>query len=155
MLLYEDTLVIRPEQTRTNIVLEIVSPRDFDRLVIDACYHPVRVTDPETVRRLTREGRLRYGLQREGDEDRPYELCPEISNMVTLSLDIAGRFCGSAHRHAARQRIEVSEENATPGFHRMRPVRGVWRITLPVHLVAGTDVTYSIRVQGLEGGTEA
>ena len=80
--------------------------------------------------------------------------CPKISNMITLSLDINGRFCGYAHRHDPQQHIVVSETEATPGFHRMRPEKGIWRIVLPVNMAASEVCTYELTVNGMGDSKE-
>lgn len=147
MVLLERTLKLHPEHTKTNICFDIAVPQDFDRLEIDTSYGPKFVTDEAELIRMTAKGAKQWEI------DFPASLqaadCPPIANMVVLSLDINGKFCGYAHRHDPEQHIVVSERSATPGFHRMRPKRGTWRIVLAVCLVAVPELTYSLRVTGI------
>lgn len=150
MLLLHEILEIHPEQTKTNICFDVDIPEDFERLEIDTSYTPKWVTDRETVQRLTLEGSLKYGLLPEGTKFICSCDCPEIANMITLSLDINGKFCGYAHRHDPQQHIVISETEATPGFHRMRPEKGVLLVVLPVNLVATEICTYELTINGIE-----
>ena len=150
MQLLHKVLEIHPEQTKTNICFDVEVPKDFERLEIDTSYEPKWVTDQETVRKLTLEGSLKYGLLPEGTKFVCDCDCPEISNMITLSLDMNGRFCGYAHRHDPRQHIVISEAESTPGFHKMRPEKGFLRVVLPVNLVATDVCTYEITISGME-----
>lgn len=146
MLLLDETLTIVPEQTKTTIEFCIHAPQDFDRLEIDAEYFPKVVTDADLVLELTQIGAEKWHLlPTECSRVRP-ENCPEILNMITLSLDINDRFCGYAHRHDPVQHIVITKDSATPGFHPMQPTQGVWRLLLPVCMVATPKVTYRIRV---------
>lgn len=149
MVLLDETLRIRPEQTKTNLFFDIVAPRDFDRIEIDASYAPKFVTDPDALVRMTLEGGKKWGMLRPDTATVKAEDCPEICNMVVLSLDINGRFCGYAHRHDPMQHIVVSERMATPGFHPMKPEKGVWRLMLAICMAATPELTYQIRVSAL------
>lgn len=155
MLLLSETLRIRPEQTKTTICYEIVAPQDFDRIEIDAEYSPKFVTDTALRRRLTLEGVKKWKLLPESVKDVKLENCPQISNMITLSLDINGKFCGYAHRHDPVQHIVVSKSFATPGFHAMAPEKGTWRLMLPVCMAATPEILYHIRVSGLMEGDKS
>lgn len=150
MLLLHEFFEILPKQTKTNICFDVELPMDFERLEIDTSYAPKWVTDQETVRKLTLEGSLKYGLLPEGTKFICDCDCPKIANMVTLSLDINGSFCGYAHRHDPKQHIFISEKEATPGFHRMRPEKGVLHVVLPVNLVATELCTYELTINGIE-----
>ena len=150
MLLFHKAFPVYPEQTKTNICFDIPVPKDFDRLEIDASYSPKWITDRETIQRLTLEGSIRYGLLPEGTTSVRFEDCPELCNMITLSLDINGRFCGYAHRHDPVQHIVISEAEATPGFHRMRPEKGTLHVVIPVNMVAAGVCNYELSVRGIE-----
>lgn len=150
MLLYEETLILRPEQTKTNVIRLIDVPRDFREAVIEFAYEPKWVTDPAILKRETLKGSLQYGMVPEGTTDIPLEDCPKICNMVTFSMDINDRFCGYAHRHDPEQLIRISETYATPGFHKIKPVKGVWKLTLPVNNVSTDTCTCTVRVRGEE-----
>ena len=154
MQLLHEVLKIRPEQTKTNLCFDICVPEDFERLEIDFSYCPKWVTDRELIKRLTLEGSIKYGLLPEGTQSVCSCKCPEICNMITLSLDINRRFCGFAHRHASQQHIVVSETEATPGFHKMKPEKGIWHIVIPVNMVATDVCTYEITVSGIESGKQ-
>lgn len=155
MLLLSETLKIRPEQTKTTICFEIHAPQDFDRIEIDAEYGPKFVTDPVLLKQLTLEGAKKWELLPKGVKDVKLENCPQISNMVTLSLDINGKFCGYAHRHDPVQHIIISKNFVTPGFHAMVPKKGTWRLMLPVNMAATPEVLYHIRVSGLMEGEQS
>ena len=142
MLLFERTLQLVPEQTKTNCVYEIPLEQDFEKIIIDAAYSPKRVEDPEIRKRLIAEGLYRYRSVLVGTK----EADPEIVNMICLSADLNGRFCGYAHRHDPVQHIVIAEREATPGFHRIRPEKGILKITLAVCLVATPVCTYRLRV---------
>lgn len=148
MILFEETLLLHPEQTKTNVVRTFGVPRDFREAVIEFSYAPKLVTDLATVKRETLQGSLKYGLVPEGTADIPLEDCPVIRNMVTVSMDINGRFCGYAHRHDPEQTIRLSEAYASPGFHRLKPEKGEWKLTIPVNNVSTDVCTVSVRVRG-------
>ena len=146
MILLEKALTLYPAQTKTNVCFDIPVLQDFDRLEIDVSYGPKFVTDEAALLQLTLDGAKKWGIA--VPENIAAKACPPIANMVVLSLDINGKFCGYAHRHDPEQHIVVSEQEATPGFRRMRPEKGVWHLVLPVCLVAVPELAYRLRVAG-------
>lgn len=152
MVLLEKHLELVPSQTRSNIAFDIEVPEDYDSIVIDATYCPKFISDPELIKSLTLEGGKKYGLI--DPETKSVKLCecPSICNMITVSLDINGRFCGYAHRHDYEQHIVISSESATPGFYRTRGEKGIWHVNLAVNNVSSDKCIYDLRVLGVNRG---
>lgn len=148
MLLLDKTLELVPEQTKTNCVFEFAVDQEFDSIMIDASYSPKYVEDPEVLERLTLEGSIKFGLVDPSVTHIDAADCPEIVNMICLSVDMNGQFCGYAHRHDPVQHIVISEGEASPGFYHRKPEKGMWKITLAVCLVATPVCTYHLRVSG-------
>lgn len=150
MVLLDKTIAVHPEQTKTNVIYDIEVPQDFDKAEIEFSYGPKWITDKELIQQLTLEGGLKYEIYPPETKEIPFEECPEMCNMITISLDMNDKFCGYAHRHDWNQLITISEAYATPGFNKMRPEKGIWRLVLPVCNVVGGDVTVHVVVRGLE-----
>jgi hypothetical protein len=85
---------------------------------------------------------LRIHLSYERGGDLPH-------NLVTLSLFDPAGFRGAGHRFAPRQRIDVTEAQATPGFLPGALPAGDWELEVDVHCVLAPSAV-EVRVETSE-----
>ena len=151
MLLLERKLTLYPRHTKTTLVFTIPLQQPLCQLEIDTHYEPKYLTDPCKLVQMTQEGAKKWGLPLQSTPLNP-EDCPEICNMITVSLDVNGKFCGYAHRHDPDMRSVITPQSASLGFYPMRLDPGTLRLMLPVCMVATEQVQYYLRVTGIPEG---
>lgn len=145
-LLIDHTVTLRPENSKTNLILELPLDRDYDRLVFTCTYSPKYVED-EQVARTAIESQIGKYI--------PDHLLPQygnwrdylpLMNFVTLSVDYAGKYIGCAHRHAPTQQHIISADGSSPGFFRQAAAAGAWRVVLNIHAIISDEVVYHLTV---------
>lgn len=155
LLLLEKTVVLHPADSKTNIVIPVIVPRQFAALFIRTKYEPKIVADPELAQRSIEQGLARYVPEGALYKIGSWRDYLPVLNFVTLSLDDSeGVYVGCAHRHSPVQDHIISAAYSSPGFFRHPAGAGKWECVLNCHAVVDDPVTYSLRVFGAEEGEE-
>ena len=144
--LLKKSITVTPENEKTNIFLPFVVEDSLKRLEIDYSYSPKELLDEEKNIRLVKENLERDGFEDTGDYS---EFIP-LKNLITLSLDSPEGYVGAAHRQAANQHHEISEEFASVGFDRVKITAGEWVLALNLHAVVTDECNCEIEVRGYE-----
>lgn len=150
-LLLEKDLHLTPADACSHIILPFAVPHDFQRLEIRFFYSPKYIEDPQDVAEAVKDCWQKYLLP----EDIPEEVHPEdyhLSNLLTLSLDVNGRYIGAAHRQSSDQLHIISAESSSPGFWRCPIEKGMWRAVISIHALAAGTVDCHITAVGKEEG---
>lgn len=152
IILQQDYL-LRQEDSASNICLPFTLTRDYARLVCKIKYSPKHITDKETVRRMVLARAAEYlpeGADVENSIDwSEYEV---LHNFITLSLDFQEEYLGCAHRHPPEQIVEISQQQASPGFCLHEICAGQWRAVVHVQAVILGQVAYHLVICGMEEG---
>ena len=143
--LFSKTLILTPEDSRTNVLLLFGVDEDMEALEIHCHYSPKYEEDPVIVQRVIEESRKKYML---AEEEKPKDRV--LKNLVTLSLDQGQDYIGAAHQQAPDQVIIISPAFSSPGFVRTAVNKGDWRAVLNVHALVSPKVTYTLTVYGRE-----
>lgn len=145
-ILLKKSISVTPEKEKTNIFLPFTVEDSFERLEIDYSYSPKELLDEEENIRLVKENLQRDGFEDTGDYS---EFIP-LKNLITLSLDSPEGYVGAAHRQAAKQHHEISEDFASVGFDRVKIIKGEWVLALNLHAVVTDECNCEIEVRGYE-----
>ena len=145
-ILLKKSISVTPENEKTNIFLPFTVEDSLKKLEIDYSYSPKELLDEEKNIRLVKENLQRDGFEDTGDYS---EFIP-LKNLITLSLDSPEGYVGAAHRQAATQHHEISEDFASVGFDRVKIIKGEWILALNLHAVVTDECNCEIEVRGYE-----
>lgn len=148
-ILLEETVVLQPEQTRTNVLLPFALSKSYGQMEIFYSYSPKKITDPAEVKILAEQCLSKYLLP----EDVPQTVDPEqypMGNLVTISLDKGEEFVGAAHRQAPEQHHILSPSFSSPGFRKTEITKGDWRLMINIHALGLQPVTCQVKIVGKE-----
>jgi len=145
--IFTKTIVFTPADSYSVTRLPFSLSRDYSKISIRYSYGPKVLRDEKEIIRQTLKNGIEYGLYPE-DKKLTLEECPDILNMICLSLDKAGQFCGMAHRHNPEQTLELSEEKSSPGFYRIKPEKGEYCLQILVNNISTKTCTYQVSVLG-------
>lgn len=146
------TLVLKPENSKTNVPLSFSLEKDYERLFIRYRYFPKKVEDMDQAKREILQALEKYVPEESRAAYSGWRDYAPLVNLVTLSLDYEKEYLGCAHRHAPEQKHIISAAGSSPGFVPHRAAAGNWKIVLNVHAIIGNPVTCQVEVIGLEKG---
>lgn len=144
--LLKKSVTVTPKDEKTNIFLPFTVEDSLKRLEIDYSYSPKELEDEEKSIRLVKENLQRDGYEDTGD----YKEFMPLKNLITLSLNSPEGYVGAAHRQAAIQHHEISEDFASVGFDRVKITAGEWKLALNLHAVVTDEAYCEIEVRGYE-----
>ena len=147
--LLKKRITVTPENEKTNIFLPFTVEDSFTRLEIDYSYSPKDLEDEEKNRVLIKENLIRDGWEEIAEKGDFREFMP-LKNLITLSLDSPKGYIGAAHRQAAIQHHEISEDFSSVGFDRVKIIKGGWVLALNLHAVVTDECNCEIEVRGYE-----
>ena len=145
-ILLKKSITVTPENEKTNIFLPFTVEDSLKKLEIDYSYSPKELLDEEKNICLVKKNLQRDGFEDTGDYS---EFIP-LKNLITLSLDSPEGYVGAAHRQAATQYHEISEDFASVGFDRVKIIKGEWVLALNLHAVVTDECNCEIEVRGYE-----
>ena len=153
-LLLDQTLVLHPEDSKTNVDLPFFLSRPFAALFIRTSYEPKIVADESLSRKLIEAGIERYIPENARERWGKWRDYMPVLNFITLSLDHEDEYIGCAHRQSPVQDHIISASYSSPGFLRHEIDPGEWNCVLNCHAVVDENVTYRLRVYGAEESEE-
>lgn len=152
--LFEKTFVLTPAESKTNVDVPLVVPRDFAALLFCTEYEPKIVADQLQAREAVEAAIERFIPEAARPVWGRWQDYMPVVNFITLSLDFGETYIGCAHRHSPVQDHIISASYASPGFVRHAACAGMWRCVLNCHAVVDETVRYSLRVYGADEGEE-
>lgn len=151
--LLEKTVVLTPENEKTNIILPFTVKEESEKLRITYSYSPKELSDCERARDL-----IERNLQNDTHGDRPlypdYREYLPLKNLVTLSLNSPTRYMGAAHRQDKEQCHIISEDFSSVGFLKGRIEKGQWMLYLNVHALVTENCTCKVKIEAGGDGDE-
>ncbi len=146
------TLIFTPKNNKTNFSIPFTLEHSYDRLNISCRYSPKIVDDLELAKHEIEIGLQKYVPVDQLDSYGNWEDYLPLLNFVTLSLDYEDQYLGCAHRHDPEQEHTISENIASPGFFKHKPVPGNWKAVLNIHAIVSPEVKYHLQITGVEAG---
>ena len=149
-LLLDQTLILHPEDNKTNIDLPFSLTRSYSALFIHTAYEPKIIRDEAFSRQLIEAGIERYIPDNAKERWGNWRDYLPVMNFITLSLDHEKEYIGCAHRHSPVQDHIISASYSSPGFLRYDVTPGRWNCVLNCHAIVDKNVTYTLQVYGAE-----
>ena len=147
--LLKKSIRVTPEDEKTNVFIPFSVPECCGKIEIDYSYSPKDLEDEKRSRGLIKENLIRDGWDEIAEKGDYKEFMP-LKNLITLSLDSPEGYVGAAHRQAAIQHHEISEDFASVGFDRVKITAGEWVLALNLHAVVTDECNCEIEVRGYE-----
>ena len=149
MNLLHKTITFQPPMNKTTLSFRIDIPQDLHSLLIHIHYSPKYLMDQKEIQHLTMEGIQHWGYYLSEGNLSSIPKCDQIANLITLSLNNNDAFLGFAHRHDPDMDLIISEDKASPGFHRFCIHAGNIDVFLHANYIASREVTYDLDVEGI------
>ncbi len=146
----DQTLILKPENSKTNVPISFILDKDYSSLLFQCRYFPKKVEDLELAEREIIKGIEKYVPQEYRAAYTGWRDYAPLVNLVTLSLDYENEYLGCAHRHAPEQDHMISASHASPGFIPHKAAAGRWKAVLNVHAIISDRITYELKVTGFE-----
>ena len=153
-LLFDRTINIHPDDSKTNIDIPLEITEVFSALFIQTEYTPKIVEDRDLSRREIEVGVARYIPEYDLAEFGRWEDYMPLVNFITLSIDCGDEYIGCAHRHSPVQDHIISPVYSSPGFFRHTIRTGGWNFVLNCHAVIDKTVRYRLQVWGADENEE-
>lgn len=144
----DEEIILKPEDSKTNVYLPFSVESDLSEIVFDIEYHPKIFLDKEKTIEKIMECIKRYDLSPENDLYGHTLDTFKLSNLVTFSLDINNVYKGCAHRHAKKQVLYINNASASPGFYPGSLHKGKWTAVICVYEILTDKCIYKIRAVG-------
>ncbi len=147
--LLKKSIRVTPEDEKTNIFIPFSVPEGCGKIEIDYSYSPKDLENEEKSIVLIKENLIRDGWDEIAEKGDYKEFMP-LKNLITLSLDSPEGYVGAAHRQAATQHHEISENFSSVGFDRVKIAAGEWILALNLHAVVTDECVCEIEVSADE-----
>lgn len=135
--------VFHPEDTATTLEFSLQVPEGQKALEIHLDYSPKKLEDTSVTERLLGEGFVNYQVPVEAQESMKKMT---LTNLLTVSLWSPEQYVGAVHRGDNHQRLFVSAEKSTEGFHAHDMAEGTWTLTLHFHSIFTSECAVNLKV---------
>lgn len=147
--LLERSLTLTSENEKTNIVIPFRVDEPYDEIYVDTCFYPKYFYDYVQSEQMIEECVQRYQLDPQTDVYEGGDEVLPLCNHVTFSMDMNGKYIGSALRHGNAQHIVLKSGGSSPGFSLAELESGEWKFVINVFALITTKCDYQVQITGI------
>lgn len=129
--LFQQTFQITQAAHQSHLVYRVYVPEEVSDLEVHFQYGPIVERDQQMIRKAVR---------REGLNESVVQYDTTIRNLLTVSINDPNQYRGAHHFFAEKQKIIISETEATEGFITGKIVEGYWEFIISCHGVFSEKV---------------